>query len=58
MSCFEFSYLNSEEYDTFEESSKEETFEIGRIALAKAQVLLNNDTKYNENYDIDWNEIE
>ncbi|CAG8628978.1 43228_t:CDS:2 [Gigaspora margarita] len=58
MSCFKFSYLNSEKYNTFEESSEEEIFEIGRIALAKAQALLNNDTEYNENYDIDWNEIE
>ncbi|CAG8589433.1 34580_t:CDS:2, partial [Gigaspora margarita] len=51
MSCFEFSYLNSEEYDTFEKSSEEEKFEI-------AQALLNNDAEYDENYDIDWNEIE
>ncbi|CAG8853771.1 37842_t:CDS:1, partial [Gigaspora margarita] len=41
------------EYDTFEESSEEETFKIGRIALAKAQALLNNDAEYDENYDID-----
>ena len=58
MNCFEFSYLNSEEYNTFEESSKEEIFKIGRIALAKAQALLNNNTEYDKNYDIDWNKIE
>ncbi|CAG8818924.1 23866_t:CDS:1, partial [Gigaspora margarita] len=58
MSCSEFTYLNFEEYDAFEESSEEEIFEIGQIAFAKAQALLNNDAEYDENYDIDWNDIE
>ncbi|CAG8790128.1 15451_t:CDS:1, partial [Gigaspora margarita] len=40
-------------YNIFEESSEEEIFEIGQIALAKAQILLNNDAKYNKNYNID-----
>ncbi|CAG8461894.1 46040_t:CDS:2 [Gigaspora margarita] len=58
MSCSEFTYLNFEKYEFFKESSKEEIFKIGRIALAKAQALLNNNAEYDENYNIDWNEIE
>ncbi|CAG8850455.1 16387_t:CDS:1, partial [Gigaspora margarita] len=46
------------EYDAFKESSEEEIFKIGQIALAKAQALLNNNVKYDENYDINWNDIE
>ncbi|CAG8700566.1 34667_t:CDS:2, partial [Gigaspora margarita] len=51
MSCSEFTYLNFEEYDAFEESSKEEMFKI-------AQALLKNNAEYDKNYDIDWNDIE
>ncbi|CAG8809012.1 11156_t:CDS:1, partial [Gigaspora margarita] len=58
MRSSKFTYLNFEEYKFFEKSSEEKIFEIRRIALAKAQVLLNNDAEYDKNYDIDWNEIE
>ncbi|CAG8434106.1 1123_t:CDS:2 [Scutellospora calospora] len=53
MSCSEFTYLDFEECNVFEENSEEETFEISQIALANAQALLNNN---DENDDIDWNE--